>query len=563
MHDNKLFKILRIVFLTLAILSLVFTLSKKVGLCAGESQTVPTVSGFPLAVNGSLGVPSECSYVKDALPLVYSMAISDSIFHENDASYTYFNFINEYSVAADYSYVVVECRSKRYDSYNLEHYPPSFSIADPLSSFPSVTIGFTFENSSSYGKRYTINSDGTVTRGYTFNPKTYSVTVSDWLESTPSNGYTYKSTMSKYPLWLSDNFYSVPLNGYSDTFPFVRSSSGGTDSPGFADPELDWGAIDQILNTTQLISDTVDNTWTNFTFWQRLLNTLVQGFNNFVYTGQWLLNNLVSFFKPVFDSILNALQWFVSFFNTLFSALTTFFESILDFVENGFQSVLTAITTFKNSVLGAFSSITTSISGFFSGLFDNIRGFFGHLHEIYEWFYNHGLDSDHEFDFMVLYHYLFDFDTSAALTAFQNNKYGDFILDVRDFGSTLYNSITGATASERVFFTISLGDHFGTHFQDITIDFDWYASIRDTFLPYLMAFVYVSAIWLFIKRLPDIIHGAASAESSFRDELSGQEFAPTSHGIFTRGVSKNQPSLDKSPLSGGGGVHSGSSQFWY
>lgn len=85
----------------------------------------------------------------------------------------------------------------------------------------------------------------------------------------------------------------------------------------------------------------------------------------------------------------------------------------------------------------------------------------------------------------------------------------------------------------------------------ITIDFDWYtqagagrSSVRDIFIPVFCAFLYVSCIWLFIKRLPDILRGVAGAESSFMDGLyqnsdfvnsrefmvNGQSFVTTTYG---------------------------------
>ena len=55
MNDNKFYKVLRIIFLTLAIVSMVFGLCKKVGLCASDGQGVSYLFEVPLRVNGSIG----------------------------------------------------------------------------------------------------------------------------------------------------------------------------------------------------------------------------------------------------------------------------------------------------------------------------------------------------------------------------------------------------------------------------------------------------------------------------------------------------------------------------
>ena len=56
--NDKLYKVLRIIFLALAIFSLVFTLAHKVGLCAsggGSTSYYPFESDRPLAVAGDVG----------------------------------------------------------------------------------------------------------------------------------------------------------------------------------------------------------------------------------------------------------------------------------------------------------------------------------------------------------------------------------------------------------------------------------------------------------------------------------------------------------------------------
>lgn len=243
--------------------------------------------------------------------------------------------------------------------------------------------------------------------------------------------------------------------------------------------------------------------------------------------------------------------------------LEEFFTSVYDTLVEGFTTLWNWLSDIFNKISGIFnhtdsiSDDTSNISTILSGVGDWIEDFWDNFDDklddfvedrlwgklpdimkapfrIFNWFYTHGLKNG-EFDFLTLIEYLFAFDSSTAYNSFAGNKYGDFLLDVKSFFSDFFTAITGVTASDRVFFTIDLGNHFGVDFEPIEIDFSWYASIRDQFLPYFMAFVYISVIWLFFKRLPDIIRGVAGDISSFEDNLPHQftNITETSTGTYT------------------------------
>lgn len=502
MRDSKLYKVLRIIFLTLAIISLVFALAKKVGLAAEDSS-----SGFLPFVCSSENFPevsgySYADFLEDVTALDFHSNYVCRAFLDNGLQVRIYVFSQTYN--AIYS-----------DLDGTEITTTQASLA--LSSSQDVYFGNAGYSNSVYVYRYHLSNNDLVSdssQGYGL------------MTLTSSSAFCY---CSPSPITSSVD------NGYVFSLP-----DGGFDAPGWGDAFDEW--IDDNLNPVDTSAPT-NNTSTPA--WLQKLLSALGTINNTVGAG--------------FNIIKNTLQTIIDFFGTMFEriiqAVVDGFDSLFDVLERIFTRVGTTATNIHDAVVDFKDDVLDG--------WDGLLDFWAHLHEIVEWFYNHGLDEDHEWSFVVLFHYLFDFDTDVALTDFQSNKYGDFILDIRDFFSTLYTSLTSVTASDHVFFTIRLGNHFGVQVPDIVISFDWYASVRDTFLPYLFAFVYLSAGWLFFKRLPDIIHGAASAESSFADAFGNNEFAPTSHGVFTHGVSKHQPSLDKSPISGGGGVHSGSSQFWY
>ena len=492
MKDNS-YKILRIIFLTLAIISLVFTLCKKVGLCAELGDTIP----FPVDDN-------------TFIPRFNYSPIMDNV----DAQINLVADLNsEFS-----DYLVFFNNSNNPSSLTV--YVREGSGAFGVYAFDAFLSGSS-DNFACVGVPYdiTIGSDGHILSSS---------------RSPYGQGFYYQNfgnTVNNISIVLGSVNPHVPVycpnpvtlvNAYGNETGTMVITSGVIESGG---GNIDIDYVQEIISGTSEFSSEVSG----------IIDNLPSDTSN---------KSVLDWLRNIFTVIGGG---FSGLFRSLFNFLQPFLQGFLDF----FSNIYDKIVDFASDVADSFSNVVTTITSFFNS-----------VKRVFDWFYEHGQDSDHQFDFMILYHYLFDFDSETALTAFQNNKYGDFILDVRDLGSTIYNSISGVTASDRVFFTIPLSDKLGgVNIGDITIDFSWYSSIRDTFLPYFMAFLYVSAIWLFFKRLPDIIHGAASAESSFIDSLP--EHAETSHGLFTKGVSHNQPSLDKSPLSGGGGVHSGSSQFWY
>ena len=93
----------------------------------------------------------------------------------------------------------------------------------------------------------------------------------------------------------------------------------------------------------------------------------------------------------------------------------------------------------------------------------------------------------------------------------------------------------------------------------VHLDFGWYIaqnyggrSIRDIIVPIVAVFLYIGMVYGLFFKLPSLIRGAGgwSQAMHFTFGHSGGDFMPTSGGIFTQGVSHNQPSLDKNPLSG-------------
>ena len=629
--NDKLYKVLRIIFLALAIFSLVFTLAHKVGLCASDGSGVLYPFQVPLPVNGSLGSGGylDSSIVDTIVEKInagdypgYNYAANAGF---NDIDVLLFNGLNSSGNYLSF-YVYKDCYISSFS------FPSDFTTSSTLCTFSSTANYYLYiEYQLSTGSiSYVTSRTGNISIPF------YKVGDRDcYVIQSPSDN-TYRIDNSKeirnYPVYLRDGSLS-----YNDSVVFSTGGSGGgdiEDGSGITDIK---DIIDSYDPDLPQIDDSDPSDPSTPGGWLKKILTGIKNLGIYIISsGAGIINTLRSIASSLLDAInriynflsdtiLNFLQSYSQFFNNLLSSLPTWIGNVVtavqniynwlynvldtlfgdlianivdlytdihDFIQNFFHGNNNSfvLTDILNGILGLpatiYSYFSSFVTGFFTNLLDTLNDWLedsddhlpdwlNELKRIIHNIYTMGIDpedSDHRFSLVYLLTNLFDFNTSQALVAFQNNKYGGFIISSKNWFSDFITALTGIQASNRVFFTLDLGTVFGNNdspISPIVIDFDWYTepgpsgnSVRDIFIPVFCAFLYVSCIWLFIKRLPDIIRGVAGAESSFIDGLP-DDFAPTSHGVYTRGVSHNQPSLDKSPLSGSGGVHSGSSQFWY
>ena len=552
---NKFYKILRIIFLTLAIISIVFTLCKKVGLCASVDQGQNIFSSY-------LPIPIGQGYGYNSNVFVYSSDMTDYI-------------VNQLHTDSSSSYL--------FNNPNYEVFLVSLREVNPNTNIVSFCVygcdmtKLSFGTSDNSGKiRVTSSGSGGDYYQWYFN---YNYSTNTWVNWYYNGGYSFALDIygqncpfsdvpsgSGYAFSNNVNFSNYPL--YADdslTFPngdlvFYYPSVSG---PNYESIE---GTVSDIFNYTEIISGVAED-MTTPTLFVRLYQWLL-GIQQTIYGGfNTIWQNFRSLFKPMIDNISNFFQWFhdkyTEFFNFIYDKWLELFDALGLTGNQTLADFLDYLELIYNFLIGQGNvTLQDVIEGALDGLFGN-NGKLAHIKEIFDWFYTHGLKNG-EFDFVTLWDYLFEYDEQVVYSQLKTSRYGAFVLSCKTEMTSFFTALTSVTAADHVQFTIPIGTTLGgVQIPDIVIDFDWYADIRDTFLPWFMAFLYISVIWCFWKSLPNIIHGVAGDVSTFTDALGGDEFAPTSHGLFTHGVSHNQPSLDKAPLSGGGGVHSGSSQFWY
>lgn len=516
---NKTKKILSIILISLLILSTVFTLMKKVGLCASSSQTNDNIS-FPLKIGNGYGRSFSFSssdgeyvaqYIKD-WDTNWTWSQVDLIildeYNDSTGIATFFCY-NRFQVTF----------SPNAESFFIDSSSIQFTTTGDAPYWNAIAVVDYNVNSHSCSNPHWLDFSGNVRL-------TKQTTASTWFDFLGNNTYQFKhnTDLYCYPMWVRD---IGSLSGY-----FTFGDYSGTDSPGFNHYFWD-NYQDSIYDV-----DHNNNIWKpNY---QNPSNQ--QGF--------W--DNVTDFFNRSFKSLLGGISgatktigdYFEQFYNGSMDFWSRTIDTILGWLS-GLKDDSDDISEDTSDISGSVSSIDSRLSSFFGSFWSNfsdkledfLEDSWGHLPDIMKapyriahWFYQHGLNNG-EFDFITLWHYLFDFDFTAALNSFSNNKYGDFILDIRDFFNTFFGSISDQTASSRVFFVIPIGSHFGSDVGDVEINFDWYTSIRDNYLPYFMAFLYISVIWLFFKRLPDILRGVAGAESSFTDALPYDTHSTTYNGV--------------------------------
>lgn len=286
MKDNKLYKVLRIIFLTLAIISLVFTLCKKVGLCAssggGSVSYVPTSS-------------SELPF-----PLYNFSPIPDSVITSCvEASYS--SAWGQYFGGNDWIFVVVEDNETKYHCR-------VFYCA-------KITLSTSWENYFAGQGHINYDVDGGVE--FYLNKSDFSMVDMSYRGSDFS--LSYGAIGSANPagqgkVFVDNTVYSnYPCASYDSTWYIDSSSSYGAGDLVFSVPEssgitFENGEVTSLPSFDSLPGnvDSSDDEATLFDKLKGWLSTLSgniqKGFKN-------IEENLTSFFKPYLDNIKGFFDW--------------------------------------------------------------------------------------------------------------------------------------------------------------------------------------------------------------------------------------------------------------
>ena len=292
MKDNKLYKILRMIFLALAIISLVFTLCKKVGLCASVNPPSLSSEIFPLPIGVGYGYNSNnfiySSEVNDAFINKISTDSSSSYLF-NDSTYgIYLICMNEFDLSNNRLYVNV---------YGWKSGRVSFSVNSSTYAITSTGSGADY-----YLWRCSYDfDDQTVTMSY---QGSY-----PWSFSPYGNGRPFEDSPSGNGFVFNGNhdFYGYPLFAdltLTDTsgnllFEVPQTDSGINFENGEVTSLPSFDPLPGIVNP----SDDQQTLFDKLKGWLSTLSGNIQkGFKN-------IEENLTSFFKPYLDNIKGFFDW--------------------------------------------------------------------------------------------------------------------------------------------------------------------------------------------------------------------------------------------------------------
>lgn len=112
----------------------------------------------------------------------------------------------------------------------------------------------------------------------------------------------------------------------------------------------------------------------------------------------------------------------------------------------------------------------------------------------------------------------------AAITNFNENTFiGSANELITTFPGELTNALTKDSSPVLQFKTASASNsYFSLPSRTFSIDFSWYAPFKGTADTVISAFIYIGFIIAFIKRLPEILHGAGIIRDSYNNFQEAQ-----------------------------------------
>lgn len=231
-------------------------------------------------------------------------------------------------------------------------------------------------------------------------------------------------------------------------------------------------------------------------------------------------NTKISDFKLVFDDYSEYAKDKLMWIKTLVGNCSTYLSSILDYL-----SKLTEWYYPQNVVYPGQSDYGSMRSGWrsFFTSFAN-KSFQSVLLDVYQQIddLTNPLSENNKESF------------DAAITNFNENTFiGSANELITTFPGELTNALTKDSSPVLQFKTASASNsYFSLPARTFSIDFSWYAPFKGTADTVISAFIYIGFIIAFIKRLPEILHGAGIItdsynnfqEAQFEDHLAEQYY---------------------------------------
>lgn len=271
---------------------MVFGLCKKVGLCASDSNTV--VNSLPFPIGAGYGN----TFTQEQIDSIVSQAQADCV-SQGDSGYPSVTYICIYEVNSNGSFYV-NCY---YDDPTLTT-NGGFACTGG-SSFEDLALQFAFHNSNGYlgTRRLYFDSNFQRQSGSWVRPGIINVQTNTWVVSSPNGGYMLptNTTLYGYPIYSVRDLVYDDIVFFSNDLPepdFGGHSRGGT----ITDYTFD-DTDESVPTDTSAVSGS--GGWLSKILGgiNKLNQSIGNGFTNIV-------DNLQSFFNPVFGGFEEQLNWF-------------------------------------------------------------------------------------------------------------------------------------------------------------------------------------------------------------------------------------------------------------
>lgn len=275
--QNKVYKLLRIVFLTLAIISMVFGLCKKVGLCASSENS--TISSLPFPVGAGYGNNFTAAELTQILQVIEQDRVNS-----NDSDYLTIGIVIPGEIDSTYTRFRVFSQSD------------CITITDPEDAFTTGSIVSYKWGSSNYaGCREVIlnTSDLSYYEGYWVTSYQPSFNTSTWLSELPNGNYSLSSgLLNGYPLYIFQDIYAGNTLFFSEN----PLNSGSGHSKG--------GIIAEMTENDEITSEELSQVdisapadpSSNFGWFQKILNAIGK-VNNSIQSGVLTISGYIQGFK--------------------------------------------------------------------------------------------------------------------------------------------------------------------------------------------------------------------------------------------------------------------------
>ena len=429
---DKLYKVLRIVLVTLAIMGCVFGLMKKVGLCADSSQiSVPTEQPFiPMFQYSPLANNPEAQ-----------RNLTDDLFEFFGSS----DFVLMFDNVNDVTSIKIYART-----------------SGPFGIYAfSSWLGGSGQTINYVGTPYSghINADGTLNGSLNVSPY--------------GNGFYYETAgnvnnivitigaVNPYiPVFSARTVYDVNDMGNEGV---TACLTAGVFDEGSGDDVIDFDYIQSLFdNTSEFSSDMAD-----------LISDLPTD-DGTTTTGQWF-SNLFSLVGGGFSG--------------LFANIYRFFKPYLDNFHDFWVTIIDLFNDIKDNGLSVL--LPTSITSMFTQ------------------FYNLGL-SNNEFTVSTFLHNLIFCSPSRLNSIWTTSQTGQAVNSLKGCLTSVVNCYS-ATPSEHVYWRFDFSNtSLFSNVGVITINFDWYNSIRTPVITLFSVFFILGFLFLWIRKIPGIISGASS-----------------------------------------------------